>query len=306
MSILGCKRVLTVIAMFSLIGVCACSSSSVSPIVSREPPPSRKINSHEVQPGDTLYSIAWRYETDYRELARINGLSEPFLLKTNALLKIYDDGQVSVARSSPSTQAVEVGTQESASRAKTAGVHIDSSVRVETGPSSTRASSSIAKSGAGSSQSSTSAAVPKVERERENTGFQMSSEGIQALPNNVKVWKWPVVGKVMSAFGEDKLTRGIVIDPGAEKQVRAAADGRVVYAGTGIRGFGNLLIVKHTDLLLSAYAYNSSLLVKEGDAVAIGQPIANVGNGLSGEPRVYFEIRRDGTPVDPAQYLSSH
>lgn len=94
-----------------------------------------------------------------------------------------------------------------------------------------------------------------------------------------------------------------MIDPGAEIEVSAAADGVVVYAGTGIRGVGNLLIIKHSDLFLSAYAYNSELLANEGDRVHIGQSIARVGKNIDGLPRVYFEIRRDGKPVDPVRYL---
>lgn len=95
----------------------------------------------------------------------------------------------------------------------------------------------------------------------------------------------------------------MTIDSSEQTDVKAAADGVVVYSGSGVRGYGNFLILKHSDLFLSAYAYNEQLLAKEGDQVRMGQKIASAGKDSEGKPRLYFEIRKDGQPVDPVRYL---
>ena len=96
---------------------------------------------------------------------------------------------------------------------------------------------------------------------------------------------------------------GILLPGRLGQDVRAACAGRVVYSGTGIRGYGNLIIIKHGENLLSAYAHNSEALVREGQEVALGQPIARMGEGAPQKPALYFEIRRNGKPVDPLRYL---
>jgi lipoprotein NlpD len=123
------------------------------------------------------------------------------------------------------------------------------------------------------------------------------------VPDNVSDWIWPIEGSVVMAFGSSDLVRGITLDTKNAVDVKAAADGVVVYAGSGVRGYGNFLILKHSDLYLSAYAYNSELLTEEGDRVLQGQRIARSGKDIEGQPRLYFEIRRDGKPVDPIRYL---
>ncbi|HZS80891.1 MAG TPA: peptidoglycan DD-metalloendopeptidase family protein, partial [Herbaspirillum sp.] len=116
-------------------------------------------------------------------------------------------------------------------------------------------------------------------------------------------WMWPADGKVVSAFGGGK--RGIDIAGNSGQPVLAAAAGKVMYAGSGIRGYGNLVIVKHTNNLLSAYAHNETILVKEGELVTKGQKIAGMGNSDSDSVKLHFEIRQQGKPVDPSKYLPS-
>ncbi|MEQ9566310.1 MAG: peptidoglycan DD-metalloendopeptidase family protein, partial [Pseudomonadales bacterium] len=123
------------------------------------------------------------------------------------------------------------------------------------------------------------------------------------VPNTVSGWHWPAEGRIVTAFGSSELTKGITLETRDGSEVKAAADGVVVYAGSGIRGYGNFLILKHSDLFLSAYAYNSELLVNEGDRVLQGHRIARSGKDMEGMPRLYFEIREDGRPVDPVRYL---
>ena len=116
-------------------------------------------------------------------------------------------------------------------------------------------------------------------------------------------WVWPADGKIISHFGEGK--RGIDIAGKMGQPVLAAGSGKVLYAGSGIRGYGNLVIVKHSNNLLSAYAHNKTIFVKEDQNVTKGQKIAEMGNSDSDEIKLHFEIRQQGKPVDPSKYLPS-
>ncbi len=117
-------------------------------------------------------------------------------------------------------------------------------------------------------------------------------------------WAWPTTGRISVQFGGKPGTgTGILIDGKVGQAVNAAASGSVVYAGSGLIGYGQLIIVKHNDTYLSAYGYNASLLVKEGQAIKKGQRIATMGEGPERKARLHFEIRRNGKPVNPRQYL---
>jgi lipoprotein NlpD len=117
-------------------------------------------------------------------------------------------------------------------------------------------------------------------------------------------WMWPSNGKIIATFDEGK-NKGIDIAGRAGQQVMAAGAGKVMYAGSGIRGYGNLVIVKHSNSLLSAYAHNRSIVVKEGDTVGKGQVIAEMGDSDADSVKLHFEIRQQGKPVDPSRFLPS-
>ncbi len=117
-------------------------------------------------------------------------------------------------------------------------------------------------------------------------------------------WAWPTPGRINVDFGGKPGTgSGVLINGKAGQPVYAAASGSVVYAGSGLIGYGQLIILKHNDTYLSAYGYNASLLVKEGQSIKKGQQIATMGEGPERKPRLHFEIRRNGKPVNPRQYL---
>ncbi len=117
-------------------------------------------------------------------------------------------------------------------------------------------------------------------------------------------WRWPTAGPIVTRFGAgDGVATGIGISGRDGQTIEAAASGRVVYAGSGLIGYGQLIIVRHNDTYLSAYGYNSRLLVEQGQAVGRGQKIAEMGLGPGRTPRLHFEIRRDGVPVDPLRFL---
>ena len=118
-------------------------------------------------------------------------------------------------------------------------------------------------------------------------------------------FQWPVRGNLISGFDESK-NKGLDIGGKAGDPVLAAADGRVVYAGAGLRGYGNLIILKHNNTYLTAYAHNQALLVKEDQVIKRGQKIAEMGSSDADQVKLHFEIRRQGKPVDPAKYLSAN
>ncbi len=120
-------------------------------------------------------------------------------------------------------------------------------------------------------------------------------------------WVWPTSGRIVAEFNAASGSgTGLTIAGRAGQPVRAAASGRVVYSGGGLIGYGQLIIVKHNDTYLSAYGHNASLLVKEGETIKQGQRIATMGEGPGQQPRLHFEIRRNGKPVNPRQYLPAN
>ena len=117
-------------------------------------------------------------------------------------------------------------------------------------------------------------------------------------------WGWPTQGKVVAEFSETSSAKGVDIAGKTGQPVQAAAAGKVVYSGSGLRGYGKLIIIKHNKTYLSAYAHNSQILVKEGQSIAKGQKIAEMGDSDADRVKLHFEIRRFGKPVDPMKYLS--
>jgi len=200
---------------------------------------------HEVRAGDTLYSIAWRYGMDYRDLAKLNNIKPPFTIYVDQRLILH-----------PSKAGLKKN-RESKRKAKSV-----KKARVETRPS---------------------------KQAKSQTGVK---------------WYWPLDGKVINGFSlKGNINKGLDIAGKDGQSVASAAAGTVVYAGGGLRGYGKLVIVKHSDHYLSAYGNNSDILVKEGDKVRHGKVIARLGSNGSGKEVLHFEIRRDGKPEDPLKYL---
>lgn len=264
--------------LLSLVAMlCACAGSSgVAPIDDRPPPPSQELRLHLVSAGETLYSIAFRYERDFRELARFNNLVN---------YQIYPGQRLYL-------------TEDAARRA---GVTLGPAPIQQATPSSTAA------------QTPTTAAAPSSPPPRPVSSSQtpvgtspasVQSPTASMPPMAGDSWVWPTQGSIAQAFGRgNPASKGIQVVAAEGQSVAAAGDGLVVYAGAGLRGYGNLVIVKHDEVHLSAYGHNRELLVGEGDRVHAGQQIATVGTDPQGNHRLYFEIRRDGTPVDPIRYL---
>lgn len=220
---------------------------------------------HVVQKSETLFSLAWRYGWDYKSLASANSISSPYVIHPGQKLR--------VSRS-------EVQKYVSA---KTRSKNLTNT------PSSTSKSLASARK---SSQKAT-----KVSQGSSKSPKQW---GKAISPK----WTWPAKGKLIAKFSaKSPANKGIDIAGGLGESVTAAAAGSVVYAGSGLLGYGNLVIIKHNEQYLSAYAHNKRLLVKESQKVKAGQTIAELGSSGTDKVKLHFEIRRQGKPVDPMLYL---
>ncbi len=228
-----------------------------------------------VKKGETLYSIAWRANSDVRQLARLNKISPPY--------KIYP-GQKIFLVAKKSTKLAE------ASKSKT--LH----------KKSTKSSSFTNKKSTKKTLAST---------KKQAYGKNVSTDKIvqKTLPKSdfskkIKRWQWPVNGKIIEYFSNRlQGNKGINIAGRRGKKIKAAASGKVVYAGDALRGYGKLIIIKHNDDYLSAYAHNDQILVKEQQLIKLGDVIAKMGNTDASTVMLHFEVRFRGKSVDPLKYL---
>lgn len=260
----------TIYISIALVALSACSGQPVQ-VVDREQPPSRRIQEHRVSPGETLYAIAWRYDIEHRKLARRNDIQAPFTIYPGQVLRLDTDNM-------PASQS------SSQTRPSTAG---------SSAPARAEAPAQPARP-----------AQTRQETRSRNQTAERPSDNTSNLPQGTPDWRWPVEGRVLRAFGASTgLNQGIDIGGSLGDSVRAAAAGHVVYAGSGLRGYGNLVILKHNDTYLSAYAHNRRLNVAEGDSVKGEEVIAEMGSSGTDKVKLYFEIRRDGKPVDPIRHL---
>ncbi len=215
-------------ACFALLALLAACAS--------DPP---RAGTYVVKKGDTLYSIAWRHDVDYRELARLNGIGRDFAIRPGQVLRLD-------TRMKPSAATSKSAPKPGASKPATLSPRIS---------------------------------APPVQ------------------------WVWPVISGKATLTARPNGGQGYSIAGALGQAVRAAGVGRVVYTGTGLLGYGQLVIIKHNEAYLSAYGHTQSVLVKEGQDVKAGQSIATMGAGPNGSPLLYFEIRLHGQPVDPTSYL---
>ena len=263
------------------VALAGCSRHAPAPISSRAPPPPDKIDYHQVSAGETLYSIAWRYGLDHRKLAAANGVGAPYTIYVGQRLSL------DLSRA--------VAPVASAGKRPTAGKKPASPSRVPVKPST----KSPSKPQSAKPKTAKPKAAPKP---AVATDVPRPSSTPAALPKTWK-WQWPAKGRVVRYYDANKRFKGIHIHAPRGTAVKAAGPGVVVYAGNGLHSYGRSIIVKHSDMYLSFYALNRRLLVKEGDRVAAGQKIAEVGGDVNDPNRIYFEIRRDGNSTDPIRLL---
>lgn len=231
-----------------------------APVVERQERPTVLPNTHRVNRGETLYSIAWRYNIDFRGLASANRINWPYTIYPGQTLRIKNSG----AR----TGSVATRSQSSSSATRTGNRRHTSS----------------------SSQNTTS-----------NDSADTTAIDKKRYPFR---WQWPAKGRVIKAWQSGSAVhKGIDIQGKLGEPVVAANSGKVVYAGSGLVGYGKLLIIKHDEQYLSAYGHNRKLLVGEGELVRVGQKIAEIGDTGTDEAKLHFEIRRNGKPINPMSKL---
>ena len=230
---------------------------------------------YSVKPGDTLIRIGLENGQNWRDLVRWNSLENPNIIEVGQVLRVVPPSLDTAAVTARPVGGTRVEPRPSDAQAATAGRNGASA------PAGTAAASAPA------------AAVPA------SPPPSTAREGDENV-----TWGWPSNGAVLTPFDEAR-SKGLAIGGKSGDPVYAAADGRVVYAGSGLRGYGNLLILKHNNTYLTAYAHNQTLLVKDDQAVRRGQKIAEMGSTDADRVQLHFEIRRQGKPIDPAKLLPS-
>lgn len=294
-----------------------CGNERLAPVEEREAnnykaqlhsfyPPSEVDNSQQfyfVRPGDTLYSIAFRYGLDYNILAQANDIDSNYTIHAGQRLNLQKARDITPATEYEVAGTEPPGTQQSSDASRRTPVSVARRPVSEEPRTPTTSQSQQQVSQKEPQQEPKK--EPKKESASNNSTSGGSKEPVVYSPNSpVKYWMWPTMGQILQGFsGASKSSKGIDIAGNLGDPVRASAAGRVVYAGRGLRGYGNLVIVKHNNDFISAYAHNRILLVKENEIIKAGQKIAEVGNTDSDVPKLHFEIRFKGKPVDPMRYL---
>ncbi len=297
-----------------LLSSCSVTQSPVS-IFDRAPASQRSsaasaanVKTYTVQKGDTLYGIALNNGLAYKDLAEWNSIGNPNAIDVGQQLNLSappasaQPSLFPLSQNAPSTVTeapIPRAVTESRGRSEV------NTEKLKTEPKAFR----VPYSDQALAQVKGSSDVPQALTDRPEVAPERVArinpeppvQTAEANPDVNVEWAWPTQGKVLEGFSEG--SKGVDIAGKSGQAVLASAPGKVVYSGNGLRGYGNLIIIKHNDTYLSAYAHNSKLLMKEGQAVTRGQKIAEMGSVDAGQIKLHFEIRKHGKPVDPLQYL---
>ena len=275
-----------------------------APSPRQQPAPLAVPERYTVKSGDSLYLISFATGTDWRELARLNAITPPYRIFPGQSLLVRPGRSVTTRPAEPQPAAAPL-QQPAPTHTSPIPLPVPASPSgvAQIPPSVPGPSRPVAAAPAPAPSAPKAAAAAA--RPTAVTPVRSASLAPPSLkPPRTGAWQWPASGRVIGRFaGGAQPHKGIDLDGRSGDPVRAANSGVVVYAGSGVRGYGNLLIVKHDDVFLSAYAHNSELLVKEGDVVKAGQTIARIGDSGTDRVKLHFEVRRKGTPVDPAKIL---
>ncbi len=296
------KRIFAGLVVASLLAGCA-SSGKHAPVVVRGTS-AKLVRStdkdwrprvHVVQRGDTLYAIAFNYGLDPRELAEQNNIQDPNLIQVGQQINLFEGAPrpvISVQPLPPVRTQSLIKDQPKVVKYPYSDTAVAKAEAVQSGAQPAKVENRPLPE---------IKPVTKLEVKPEVQQQSVAENG----GDDALEWSIPTQGKIIGNFSESGNRKGIDIAGRLGQSVFASAPGKVVYSGTGLRGYGKLLIIKHNKTYISAYAHNDQLLVKEGDSVTRGQKIAEMGNSDSenGQIKLHFEVRRFGKPVDPASYL---
>ncbi len=311
-------RLLVIVVALTFLAGCTASGNRRAPLEERDtsikkPQPTSKKPSQRdpdsvtqfyvVQKGDTLYSIAFEYGRDYREVAEQNNIENPAAIQIGQQIKLMPsaEGQGERERSRIETKPLA----PVAPVVPVASIVIARKDQPKTAklPYSEQAIAQIEKIQQESAQPATAVviasptavtAVPTVKPSQASDGG--ADDGLE--------WAMPTKGKIIGEYSESANRKGVDIAGVKGQPILASAAGKVVYSGSGLRGYGKLVIIKHNKTFLSAYAHNEQILVKEGESVTKGQKIAEMGSTDADQVKLHFEIRKFGKPVDPAKFLN--
>ena len=306
-----------------------CMTRAPAPVIEREPfpslqpvppPPGTLARAPEVLPtytikrGDTLYQIALDHGLDYRELAAWNNIENVNVIRVGQVLVLAAPGGAAEggAVTTPLPSAAPVvpsGTETrpppllppSSGRPNTQTFKTEP--RAIKLPYSEQALAQLQQLGSAAPSVAVAPEARPAPTPAPPAAPRSDAGRVPEIDGDDLGWIWPTAGKVVAGFSESANLKGIDIAGKSGQPVIASAAGKVVYAGSGLRGYGKLIIVKHNSTFLSAYAHNREITVKEGQQVAKGQKIAEMGDTDSDQVKLHFEIRRLGKPVDPAKFL---
>lgn len=270
------------IILLGCLAVLSCGSTPPAPVVVLNSQPVEdegfRGDTYTVKRGDTLYAVAWYTGNDYRDIARYNNLQPPYNIFPGQSLRVTAP---KTAKQTTSRPATPFGQTTNKVYTNT----VDRTEEQAYGESEKNVNSQPLKS------------VKKPPK-------SVNKRTPNAFPGKVNRWVWPATGKLVATFSrEESGNKGIDIQAARGSDVVAAADGKVVYSGNALRGYGNLIIIKHTDTFLSAYAHNDTIKVKEQQWVSAGELIATMGNSGSDSVKLHFEVRYRGKSLDPLRYL---
>lgn len=300
----------------AVVWVAGCASTTPAPVVDRSPTPAAEAapakdavlpakDAYVVKKGDTLYSIALDHGLDYKDVAAWNQLDNPNRILIGQPLRITPPGErPAVAEampvvSAPVAEAKPIGMAGAVEKRTIEG-NTETLKREPRAGKEPYSDETYARL-----QQGAAVVVARAEPKPEAKPEAKVETRVETKPTESgddPAWIWPANGKVLAGFN-DSTNKGVDIAGKLGEPVVAAGDGKVVYSGTGLRGYGQLVIVKHNATYLSAYAHNSKILVGEGQAVTRGQKIAEMGNSDADQVKLHFEVRRQGKPVDPLRYL---
>jgi len=239
---------------------------------------------YRVRRGDSLHAIAFNFGLDWRSIARWNGISSPYTIYPD------QDLRLSPSKAQNSSSSVKIASAQSPTKTTTRSIET---------PRSSTSSVNVTEEPPASSQSANSSSQVQSRRSKAPAGTSYTTPA-----GDPGRWLWPTEGKLISSFSANDASRkGIDISGKVGQSVVASAAGQVVYSGNGLIGYGELIIIKHSERMLSAYAHNSKRLVAEGEQVTAGSKIAEMGTNDRNQSVLHFEIRVVGSPQDPLKYL---
>lgn len=271
-----------------------------------------------VQKGDTLYGIALNHGVDFKKLAEWNDIVDPRTIRPGQRISLSmptrdSQPELFALPQQPIAKTIDpvINPADSENAISQESNNIVNASKVKTSPKALKlpfSEQNVARIQYATKNPLSAAQFPLVSSTatEKNAKIEVAPQPEPSKPDNAgnhsnAEWIWPTTGKLLSSFS--KNSKGVKISGQAGQPILASAAGEVVYSGHGLRGYGNLIIIKHDNTFLSAYAHNSKLLVEEGEAVIKGQKIAEMGNTDTDTIQLHFEIRKHGKPVDPLDYL---